>query len=164
MTIRPVQLEDAGEITAIYNEYILHDTVTFETEPLREEEMRARIAEISARFPYFVCEEAGEVVGYCYAHQWKSRAAYRHTIETTVYLSSRHTGKGIGTLLMQELIEACRHKGDYRALIACVTEDNVASDALHLKLGFKQVSRFEKVGLKFGRWLNIIDYELLLSD
>ncbi len=161
MTIRNVQWQDTGAITAIYNEYVLHSVVTFETEPLREEEMRTRIAEISARFPYFVCEEAGNVVGYCYAHPWKERAAYAHTLETAVYLSSHHTGKGMGTLLMQELIESCR-RAEFRALVACVTEGNIASDALHRKLGFKQVSRFEQVGWKFGCWLGIVDYELLL--
>lgn len=159
--IRRVQLRDAKAITAIYNEYVEHSVATFETEPLREEDMRIRIAEITAHFPYFVYEQEGEIVGYCYAHPWKQRAAYRHTLETTVYLARGNEGKGIGKALMQRLIEECRRDG-YRALIACITEGNAASDALHLKLGFRQVSHFEKVGLKFGRWLDVIDYELLL--
>ena len=87
---------------------------TFDTEPVQEEEMRARIAEISSRFPYFVYEEDKEITGYCYAHTWKERSAYRYTLETTVYLSPGHTGKGT------------------------------------------------KVGLKFDRWLDVADYELLL--
>ena len=102
-----------------------------------------------------------EVVGYCYAHTWKERSAYRYTLETTVYLSPGHTGKGIGMLLMKKLIGACRENG-YRALIACITEGNEASNILHEKLGFKQVSHFKKVGLKFDRWLDVADYELLL--
>ena len=80
---------------------------------------------------------------------WKERAAYRHTLETTVYLAPGYEGKGIGRELMERLIEECRRDG-YRALIACVTEGNVVSDALHLRLGFKKVSHFKKVGLKFG--------------
>lgn len=127
-----------------------------------EEDMRNRIAGIAVRFPYFVYEEEGKVVGYCYAHLWKERAAYRHTLETTVYLAPGYEGKGIGRELMERLIEECRRDG-YRALIACVTEGNVVSDALHLRLGFKKVSHFKKVGLKFGRWLDVVDYELLLS-
>ena len=75
--IRRVELQDAKAITTIYNEYVGHSVATFETEPLREEDMRNRIAGIAVRFPYFVYEEEGKVVGYCYAHLWKERAAYR---------------------------------------------------------------------------------------
>ena len=127
--IRRVELQDAKAITTIYNEYVGHSVATFETEPLREEDMRNRIAGIAVRFPYFVYEEEGKVVGYCYAHLWKERAAYRHTLETTVYLAPGYEGKGIGRELMERLIEECRRDG-YRALIACVTEGNVVSDAL----------------------------------
>ncbi|MCD7923499.1 MAG: N-acetyltransferase family protein [Bacteroides sp.] len=158
--LRRVELEDAKAITAIYNEYVIHSVATFDTEPLHEE-MRSRIAAIAARFPYFVYEEEGEIVGYCYAHPWKEKAAYAHTLETTVYLSPGQVGRGIGKLLMKRLIEECRRDG-YHALVACITETNEASNALHLGLGFKQVSHFEKVGLKFGRWLDVMDYELLL--
>ena len=135
--IRQVEFQDAKAITDIYNEYVLHSVATFDTEPVQEEEMRARITEISSRFPYFVYEEDKEITGYCYAHTWKERSAYRYTLETTVYLSPGHTGKGIGMLLMQRLIEACRENG-YRALIACITEGNEASNILHERLGFKQ--------------------------
>lgn len=159
--IRQVELQDAKAITNIYNEYVLQSVATFDTEPVLEEEMRTRIAEISSRFPYFVYEENQEITGYCYAHTWKERSAYRYTLETTVYLSPGHTGKGIGMLLMKKLIGACRENG-YRALIACITEGNEASNILHEKLGFKQVSHFKKVGLKFDRWLDVADYELLL--
>lgn len=69
--IRQVELQDAKAITNIYNEYVLHSVATFDTEPVQEEEMRARIAEISSRFPYFVYEEDKEITGYCYAHTWE---------------------------------------------------------------------------------------------
>ena len=160
--IRRVKPQDAKAITDIYNEYVLHSVATFDTEPVREEEMRARITEISSRFPYFVYEEDKEIAGYCYAHTWKEKAAYKYTLETTVYLSPRYKGKGIGRQLMERLIEECR-AGGYHALIACITEGNEASCSLHEKLGFKKVSRFEKVGLKFGRWLDVVDYELIIK-
>ena len=92
--IRAVTLQDTSAITAIYNEYIAHSTSTFDIEPVSEEEMQKRISEISARYPYFVYETDGEIVGYCYAHPWKEREAYNRTLETTVYLSPAHTGKG----------------------------------------------------------------------
>ena len=85
--IRQVEPQDAKAITDIYNEYVQHSVATFDTEPVQEEEMRVRIAEISSRFPYFVYEEGKEIAGYCYAHTWKERSAYRYTLETTVYLS-----------------------------------------------------------------------------
>lgn len=160
--IRPVKISDTEEITNIYNDYIVNSVVTFETEPLGEEEMRCRIAQVSIRFPYFVLVEDGKIVGYCYAHPWKSRAAYKYTLETTVYVSSKHLGRGIGKQLMLKLIEECRRKG-YRALVACITSGNTASCVLHEKLGYKKVSHFERVGIKLGKWLDVVDYELLLT-
>ena len=159
--IRRVELQDSKAIADIYNEYIMHSVATFETESLEEEEMRSRIIEIFTSFPYWVYETDGRVVGYCYAHTWKQRAAYKYTLETTVYVSSGYVGKGIGKALMQKLIDECRESG-YHALIACITSGNEASSSLHLKLGFKQVSFFEQVGSKFGRWLDVADYQLLL--
>lgn len=154
--------DDAAAITAIYNEYILHSTISFETEPLTVEAMRDRIAHIAAECPYFVAEEEGVITGYCYAHPWKERAAYGHTFETTVYLSPEYQSKGIGRQLMSRLIDECRRRG-YRALIACITGNNEASRTFHARLGFEQVSLFKEVGYKFGQWLDVVDYELLLA-
>lgn len=109
-----------------------------------------RIAGISAGFPYLIWVEDGAVKGYCYAHAWKERSAYRYTAETTVYLSSDITGRDIKADLMRRLIAECKEMG-LKVLIACITEGNAASNALHESLGFRQVSRFKKVGLKFGQ-------------
>ena len=117
--IRNVSLRDAKAIVDIYNEYVVNSVATFETEPLRVEEMEGRIAGISASYPYLVYVDQDEVVGYCYAHTWKEKAAYKYTLETTVYLSPRYKGKGIGRQLMERLIEECR-AGGYHALIACI--------------------------------------------
>ena len=160
--IREVTPHDADAITAIYNEYILHSTISFETEPLTPEAMRDRIVHIADHYPYFVAEEAGTVVGYCYAHPWKERAAYGHTLETTVYLPPLGQNRGLGRQLMLRLIEERRRRG-FRALIACITGNNEASRAFHLRLGFEQVSLFKEVGYKFGQWLDVVDYELLLA-
>lgn len=161
--IRKAELSDAGAIAGIYNRYIANSTATFETEPLTEEEMRERIASVYGHFPYFVYEtQENRIAGYCYAHRWKEKAAYGRTLEATVYLAQEYTGKGIGRMLMEKLIRECRKDG-YHALIACITEDNDASCALYSKLGFRQVSHFPEVGLKFGRLLGVKDYELLLG-
>jgi L-amino acid N-acyltransferase YncA len=124
--------------------------------------MSARIAAISSRYPYFVYEVEGKVVGYSYAHAWKERAAYRNTLETTVYVSPDFMRRGVGKALMIKLIDACRADG-FQVLIACITEGNAGSIALHKLLGFKQVSHFERVGTKFDRRLDVSDFELILS-
>lgn len=160
--IRHVDLSDAKAITDIYNVYVTQSTATFETEPVTTAEMRRWVEEISAAHPYFVYEEEGRVVGYCYAHPWWERAAYRHTWETTVYLAPGRERRGLGRLLMEHLIAACRDAHDCHALIACITAENAPSIRLHERLGFRQVSRFEQVGRKQGRWLDVVDYELLL--
>ncbi len=160
--IRKVTAEDAAAIAGIYNGYVKATTVSFETQPLSEDQMRGRIGEISVGFPYFVYEREGRVEGYCYAHPWKERAAYCNTLETTIYLAPDACGRGIGTALMRRLIEDCRKEG-FRALIACITAENALSIEFHRSLGFKCVSHFEQVGYKQGRWLDVVDMELLLA-
>lgn len=159
--IRKATGQDAPAIAGIYNEYVRNSVVTFETAPVTIAEMRRRIEEISARFPYCVYEEDGKVIGYCYAHLWKSRTAYQHTFETTVYVATSSQGKGVGKKLMEHLVALCRQAGAH-ALIACITGDNRNSIRLHQCLGFQQASHFHQVGIKFGRWLDVIDFQLLL--
>ena len=159
--IREVRPDDAAQIAGIYNRYILETTISFETQPLSAEDMRKRIEEISSYFPYLVAENNGKLIGYCYAHPWKERAAYCKTLETTIYLASEAKGKGLGTRLMDRLIDECRNRG-YHVLIACITAENEESCRFHERLGFKKVSHFEQVGQKFGRWLDVADYELML--
>ena len=108
-----------------------------------------------------MAENNGKLIGYCYAHPWKERAAYCKTLETTIYLASEAKGKGLGTRLMDRLIDECRNRG-YHVLIACITAENEESCQFHERLGFKKVSHFEQVGQKFGRWLDVADYELIL--
>lgn len=160
--IRNVTPADAKAITDIYNQYILNTTISFETEPLTAEQMGERIKDISTEYPYYVYEnEDGTISGYCYAHRWKEREAYSHTLETTIYLAPGIERRGIGTQLMHMLIDECRHRG-FVALIACITGDNEASIKMHASLGFEQKSCFEKVGIKFGKMLDVVDMELLL--
>lgn len=123
--------------------------------------MQKRISDIASSFPYFVYEDQGRVVGYAYVHRWKERAAYVHTLETTVYLNPDLRHSGIGTTLMQHVINECRAQ-NYKVLIACITVDNSDSLEFHKHLGFTQASLFHNVGEKFGRFLDVIDMELQL--
>lgn len=154
-------LKDVSTIAGIYAWYVGHSTATFELSTLTEEEMTRRILEISSRYPYLVWEENGEIFGYCYAHAWKGYEAYDITAETTIYLSPDLTGKGVGRAMMQRLIEDCRRQG-LVSLIACITAENTGSCRFHESLGFSRVSYFRKVGRKFGRLLDVVDYQLLL--
>ena len=160
--IRNATPADAATLAGIYNHFILRSEATFEVEPISEEEMRRRIASIAAHGPYLVDETDGVVTGYSYAHPWKERAAYARTWETTVYIAPACQHRGIGRALMQRLIDDCRRRGVH-ALIACITQGNAPSYALHRQLGFRQVSAFEEVGRKFDRWWGVTDWELLLD-
>lgn len=159
--IRPVTPKDAAQIADIYNRYIKDTTITFELDQISTEEMEERIRQISSNYPYLVYERNNTVIGYCYAHGWKEKAAYNHTAETTVYLHPDFKRQGIGSLLMNMLIKECQKAG-FHNLIACITEGNEESILMHEKLGFRQVSHFHEVGYKFGQWIGIVDYELLL--
>lgn len=159
--IRSVYPRDAKAIADIYNYYLVNSVATFDIETVTEVDMTAKIADISASYPFFVYELNGEIAGFCYAHEWKTKSAYQYTLETTIYLSPQLVGQGIGRRLMECLIEDCRARG-YSVLIACITAENEASCLFHEKLGFRKVSHFEKVGMKFGRWLDVADYELII--
>ena len=159
--IRPLLLTDTEQILDIYRYYVEQTTISFELVPPTLEDMRQRLALFLEQGSCWVYEAEGRVVGYCYSHPWKERAAYHLTQETTIYLAPQWQGRGIGRQLMIHLIEACRQKG-YCALIACITADNNASCRLHETLGFKKVSHFERVGHKLGQCLDVVDYELLL--
>ena len=143
MTIRAPKPEDAAAVAALYNHYVLHSTASFETEPLGAEQMRSRLESATARL------------------DWKERAAYRHTQEVTVYVAPDSTGLGIGRRLVERLVAECRTT-ECHALVACITADNDPSRRLFESIGFRRVSHFEQVGRKFGRWLDVVDYELLL--
>ena len=159
--IRKVEIADAKAIVDIYNYYVENTAISFETEALTVNEMAERIKDISNKFPYFVYEKDGKILGYCYAHQWKERAAYSKTLETTIYIDKDVRHQGLGRIMVKLLIDLCRNEG-YRALIACITQGNEASIKMHESLGFKQVSEFKEVGFKFDTWLDVVDLELLL--
>jgi phosphinothricin acetyltransferase len=161
--IRLAQPADAEAISAIYNHYVLNTTVTFEEVPVGPEEMRQRIAEVQANFPWLVLEEAGRLRGYAYAGRWRVRSAYRYSVESTVYLGPEEGGRGWGTQLYTELLrrlEAAR----VHAVMGGIALPNAASVALHEKLGFRKVAHFEAVGWKGERWLDVGYWQKLLGQ
>ncbi len=158
--IRDVTKFDTSQIADIYNYYILNTVITFETEPLSENEIQKRINNITTNYPWIVYEDKNEILGYAYASQWNSRCAYKSTIETTIYLKNNLKGKGIGTTLYQELINRVK-KMKIHAIIGGVALPNKASIALHEKLGYTKVAQFKEVGYKFNKWIDVGYWELI---
>jgi len=159
--IRDITPLDASSICDIYNYYILNTIVTFEETEVAEAEMQQRINDTTKKLPWIVYEHEGVVQGYAYASEWKSRCAYKNSIETTVYLSAGAEGKGIGTILYDELIKRLKSK-NYHALIGGISLPNDRSIALHEKFGFEKIGQFREVGHKFGKWIDVGYWELIL--
>jgi len=159
---RQARAADATALCDIYNHYVKHTHVTFEEMPVMPDEMAQRLAEITqAGNPWLVHEDSDGILGFAYASPWKSRCAYRYSRETTVYLSPQAQGRGIGTQLYRALISELS-KQRLHSLLGGIALPNDASIALHEKLGFKQVARFEQVGFKFDRWIDVGYWQLLL--
>ena len=159
---RPATTADAAAIAAIYNHYVLNTTVTFEEEAVGVEAMTQRITDtLEAGLPWLVVEEYTVVRGFAYAGKWKSRCAYRQSVESTVYLDRTATGCGLGTRLYASLIARLKST-ETHAVIGGVALPNAASVALHEKLGFVKVAHFKEVGRKFDQWIDVEYWELLL--
>jgi len=159
--LRAAQPTDAAAIAALYNHYILHTTITFEMAAVTEAEIVGRLAAVQPALPWLVAERDGALVGYAYASPWRTRAAYRQSVETTVYVDRNHGRGGIGSALYAALIAELRSRSMH-ALIGGISLPNAASVALHEKFGFRKVAHFEQVGRKFDRWLDVGYWELIL--
>ena len=158
--IRLATPDDAGAIAAIYNHYVLHTSVSFEEQAVSESDMRGRMAEVQTALPWLVCENDGVVAGYAYASPWKSRCAYRNSVETSVYLDKEQLGKGLGTRLYEPLLQSLGERGFHTA-IGGIALPNSGSVALHERFGFRKIAHFEEVGFKFGGWVDVGYWQLL---
>jgi L-amino acid N-acyltransferase YncA len=162
MTIRPVQVGDAAAICAIYNHYVATTSISFEEAPVPVADMAQRIRDVSAGLAWYVCELDSVVVGYAYATPWRVRSAYRFSVESTVYVSRDHAGRGIGTRLYRTLIEDLRARGIH-VVLGGIAQPNPGSVKLHEQFGFEKVAHFKDVGQKFGRWVDVGYWQLTLS-
>ncbi|MDR3139391.1 MAG: GNAT family N-acetyltransferase [Treponema sp.] len=159
--IRPVRIGDARAISEIYNYYIEHTVITFEEVSLSPGDMENRIRDVSANYPWFVYEEAGELIGYAYVNKWKERSAYRFAAEDSLYLKHGQEGRGLGGKLMASLLEAVKKTGIH-SIVAGITLPNERSVGLHEKWGFTQIACFKEIGYKLDQWLDVGYWELLL--
>lgn len=156
--VRDSRREDVPTITRIYAHWVEHGLGTFELEPPGVEEMSARReAVLAGGFPYLVStDDAGAVTGYAYAAPYRTRPAYRFTVEDSIYLAPEGAGKGIGRALLEALIARCE-AASCRQMIAVIGDSgNAPSIKLHTALGFRHAGVLRSVGWKHGRWVDCV--------
>jgi L-amino acid N-acyltransferase YncA len=161
--IRVAMPADADQIQAIYAPIVRDTTISFEDEPPTAEEMAGRIAGTLSTHPYLVCEEDGRVLGYIYASAFRARAAYRWSVETTVYIDGRTRRSGVGRALYEALLPILRRQG-FHSAFAGIALPTAGSVGLHEALGFRSVGVYQDVGFKQGQWRDVGWWRLGLSD
>jgi len=164
LTIRRATERDAEMVAAIYNYYVINSTSTFETVPVESATIATRIREKLEHHDWLVGDTDGRIAGYAYYGSFRSRPAYGHTVESTVYVDPAETGQGYGNLLYTALMVSAASKG-FKEVVGFISLPNPASVALHRSLGFKEVGLMRSVGRKFDRYVDVAIYQLgLVSE
>jgi L-amino acid N-acyltransferase YncA len=164
MIIRAADEHDLDAILAIYNDAILTSTALWSDDPVDRTDREAWYAEHRTRgHPILVAEVDGEIVGYASYGPWRARMGYRKSVEDSVYIRTERQGIGVGRQLLTALIEHARSAG-YHVMIADIETSNEASIALHARLGFEACGVIREVGIKFGRWLDLMIMRLPLAE
>ncbi|TPW76603.1 GNAT family N-acetyltransferase [Schumannella soli] len=156
--LRAAEPGDVPDMLEIYNHYVANTTVTFDEDPLTLKEMRSKLSAVrKLGYPWIAAvTPSGQLIGYAYVFPWKPKAAYRFTVENSIYLRPASTGKGLGKALLAALIAESKAAG-IKEIIAVIADRGAeASIAMHEKQGFKQTGHMGKVGFKFGRWLGTV--------
>ena len=164
--LRNAGAEDMPEVARIYAHYVQTSVYTFEEIPPTPNEMAARLRQVrQGGLPWRVAEGiGGRILGYVYAAPFRARSAYRYTVENSVYVAADQAQRGVGVALMRDLIGECAALG-YRQMMAVIGDSaNEASIRLHTRLGFRTVGHEVAVGLKFGRWVDVVQMQLALGD
>jgi L-amino acid N-acyltransferase len=163
MTIRPANEQDIPGITAIYNEVVANSNAVWTEKPDTEAD---RLAWMTARralgYPVLVATEEAAVVGYGTFGDFRAWPGYRHTVEHSVYIHADHRGRGLGRIIIGELVSAATALGKH-VLIAGIDGGNLASLRLHASMGFGEVARMPEVGRKFGQWLDLVFMQRVLD-
>lgn len=168
VALRTAAASDAEALVGIYAPYVRETAITFEYEVPSVDEFRDRIVRVLSGHPYVVAERGGRIVGYAYASQLKSRAAYRHAVETSIYVERDERGSGVGEALLRELEARLRAQGVV-CICACISYTQVsdpyltnASMRFHERMGYRLAGHLHRCGLKFGRWYDIVWMEKLV--
>jgi phosphinothricin acetyltransferase len=155
--IRPAVPADLGAVAEIYAHYVRDTVITFDETPPAPAVWRQRFEDLAARgLPFLIAEVSGEVAGYAYAAPWRPKPAYRYTAENSIYLAPAHTGRGLGSALLEALLSACA-KTHLRQVVAVIADSGTdASAALHRRYGFTDAGRLTAVGFKHDRWIDTV--------
>ena len=166
VTIRPATPADIPHIARIYAPAVLTGSSSFELEPPDETEMARRMTAVrDGGYPYLAAEVGGRFAGYAYASVYRTRPAYRHSVEDSVYIHPEMQGRGVGRALMQALIEDCTRRG-FRQMLAVIGDSPNQPGSVHLHevCGFRVVGQLPGIGYKFGRWLDTLLMQRDLGD
>ena len=157
-TIRDAVETDLPSVREIYNHYVMNSTVTFDETPMTLAALKRKFAKVrEKKMPFIVAENpTGQLLGYAYVYPWKEKAAYRFTVENSIYLGPAATGKGLGKVLLQELLDKSRAAGIKEVIAVIADRGADASIEMHKKFGFKDIGHMGKVGFKFDRWLGTV--------
>ncbi|MFF9563313.1 GNAT family N-acetyltransferase [Leifsonia sp. NPDC014704] len=157
-SIREARPEDLPHVREIYNHYVANSTVTFDEDAMTLREWKSKYAYLKKLgMPFIVAESPnGQILGYALVQPWKQKRAYRFTVENSIYLGAASTGKGLGPVLMQELIDRSKAAG-LKEIIAVIADKGAeASIRMHENFGFTEIGRMGRVGYKFERWLGTV--------
>ena len=160
--IRAAATADAPAMQAIYAPIVETTAISFEEVPPTVEEMAERVETTLRSYPYLVAENGGRVVGFAYASQHRARAAYRRSVDVTVYVAEHARGAGVGRALYGDLLPMLAERG-FHAAFGGIALPNPGSVALHEAMGFEHVGVYREVGFKFGRWHDVGWWQRLLT-
>jgi phosphinothricin acetyltransferase len=164
VSLRPATAADAPALAAIYGDACLHGVGTFEEVPPPADEMAARLSAVLGRgLPYLLAEIDGQVAGFAYAAPFRLRAAYRFTVEDSVYIHPDFKGRGVGRALLARVLAECEAMGLRQVIAVIGGSDNQGSIGLHRALGFQHQGVMTGVGHKFGQWRDIVMMQRALN-
>ena len=154
MEIRIAVAEDANQILEIYAPVVENTAISFELSVPSVREISNRIESYAKSHEWLVAESSGSVLGYAYATPHRPRDAYRHSVETSVYIRDNSRERGLGKILYKELFKKLKDK-EFHCAYAGIALPNPASEALHQSVGFKPIGVFEEIGFKYDKWHDV---------
>ena len=162
-TFRLAVPDDSDKLLAIYSHYIADSSISFEITMPSPEQYRSRVANICSFYPYIVCEEAGDILGYAYASRFHEREGYDYCVSVSVYLRQGMFWSGLGTMLYERLFRLLP-KQNFQIAYAGITQPNPASNRIHERFGFTKVGLYRNGGYKLGKWHDVLWMEKILGD
>ena len=164
MEIRVARREDLQQLLDIYNYEVVHGVATLDLQPKSLEEWgRWFDAHNIKNHPLLVAEQAGRVAGYASLSPYRSKEAYRSTVELSIYIGPGFRRQGVATALMEAILREARQDPETHTVVSVITDGNEASRKLHEKFGFTYCGAIREVGMKFGAYQDILNFSLIVS-